>query len=397
MLYLYNKFIPDMPYTAAGIAFSGLTAGSPVFTHLLSSDDPSFARSSTTRLGDSLEETVKEIATSFAEKPVVIKAVLPSYLDNATRRPILQAFKRAGLVFPALSENLQLGHISLVSEDHGPRNEILFHLAPTVAIGRLVSTTVEEGILESITLKETTIDPPSSDTKTIMTHFVDMAQATLDQQQQPSEAGTKLERIVFIDATITSTEVTQSNWKQGDAAAPIELIKIGFPSVALQAAKSGLSSYKSALEHTVLFNLAAVRVGIVKADGFVHSLIARQAVFPQTQSATFTTSKDDQTKATVSVVVGESPRGKDNVRVGQLVLHNLPARPAGVLAIRVTIDIDLEGDILVTAEEAESGVSEKTIVKNFLGERHWDEVDEVLEKFKFTEKQGALTALALPE
>jgi len=70
-----------MPFIA-GIAFSGLTAGSPVFTHLLSSDDPSFACSSTTRLGDNLQETVKEIATSFPEKPVVIKLALPSYLDN---------------------------------------------------------------------------------------------------------------------------------------------------------------------------------------------------------------------------------------------------------------------------------------------------------------------------
>jgi molecular chaperone DnaK (HSP70) len=69
--------------------------------------------------------------------------------------------------------------------------------------------------------------------------------------------------------------------------------------------------------------------------------------------------------------------------VGQLVLHNLPARPAGVLAIRVTIDVDLEGDILITAEEAESGVSEKTIVRNFLGEHHCqDEVEEVDEAFR---------------
>lgn len=365
-----------MPFVA-GIAFSGLTAGSPVFTHLLSSDDPSFAHSSTTKLGDNLEETVKEIATSFHENPVAIKLALHSYLDNNSRRPILQAFKQAGLVFPDLSENLQLGHILLVREDYGPRNEILFHLAPTLVIGRLVSTTVEEGIRESITLKEITINAPSSDTKAIIDQFVIMAQATLD--QQPSKAGTKVEDMVVIDATITSTQITQSKWKEGDQ---IDLIKIGFPSVALQAVKSTLSSYKSALERPVLYNFAAVRVGIVKADGFVHSLIPKQAVFPQTQSATFTTSKDEQTKVTVSVVIGESPRGKDNLNVGQLVLHNLPARQAGVLAIRVTIDVNLESDILITAEEVESGVSEKTAIKKFLGEHHWDEVLEVLEKFK---------------
>ena len=364
---------------AAGISFSGLTAGSPIFTHL-SSDDPSFAHSFTTKLGDNLEESVKEIAASFPENPVAIKLALPSYLDNSSRRPILQAFKQAGLVFPVLSENLQLGHISLIKEDYGPRNEILFHIAPTLIIGRLVSTTVEEGIRESITLKEITINAPSSDTKDIIDQFVNLAQATLN--QQPSTAGAKLEHMVIIDASITSTEVTRSKWKEGDAVAKIDLIKIGFPSVALQAVKSTLSSYKSALEHPVLYNFAAARVGIVKADGFVHSLIPKQAVFPQTQSATFTTSKEEQTKATVSVVIGESPRGKDNLSVGQLVLHNLPARQAGVLAIRVIIDVNLEGDILITAEEIESGVSEKIVIKKFVGEHHWDEVEEVKEKFK---------------
>lgn len=368
-----------MPF-AAGIAFSGLTAGSSVFIHLLSSDDPSFAHSSATKLGDNLEDSVKEIARSFPEKPVAIKLALPSYLDNKSRRPILQAFKQAGLVFPSLSENLQLGHILLVKEDYGPRNEILFHLAPSLVIGRLVSTNVEEGIRESISLKEITINAPSSDYKAIIDEFVHMAQATLD--QQPSKAGAKLEDMVIIDASISSTQVVQSKWKEGDPVAQINLIKIGFPSVALQAAKSILSSYKAGLEHPVLFNFAAVRVGIVKADGFVHSLIPKQAVFPQTQSAIFTTSKDGQSKATVSVVVGESPRGKDNLSVGQLVLHNLPVRQAGGLAIRVTIDVNLEGDIFISAEEVESGVSEKCAFKKFLGEHHWDEVEEVLEKFK---------------
>ena len=366
-----------MPF-AAGIAFSGLTAGSPAFIHLLSSDDPSFSHSFATKLGDNLEESVKEIASSFPENPVAIKLALPSYLDKNSRRPILQAFKQAGLVFPVLSENLQLGHISLVKEDYGPSNEILLHIAPTLVIGRLVSTTVEEGIRESITLKEITINAPSSDTNDIINQFVNIARATLDQQF--SKAGTKLEHIVVIDAAITSSsEVIRSKWKEG--VAHIDLIKIGFPSVALQAVKSTLSSYQSALEHPVLYNFAAARVGIVKADGFVHSLIPKQAVFPQTQSATFTTSKDGQTKATVSVVIGESPRGKDNLSVGQLVLHNLPARQAGVSAIRVTIDVNLEGDILITAEEVESGVSEKIVIKKFVGEHHWDEVGEVLEKF----------------
>jgi len=370
----------------AGIAFSGWTPGSFACIHLLSSDDPNFSRSSTITLADNLQETVKEIATLFPENPVRIKLALPAYLDNPTRRPFLQAFKQAGLGFPVLSENLQLGLISLVSDDHGPQNEILFHISPTIVIGCLVSTTVEEGTLDWTSLRETTFDSPSSETQAIIAQFVDAAQAALDKQELSEAAGTELKRIVVIDSAIMSTQVTLSDWKvdsEAAAASPIELIKIGFPSIALQAAKSTLAQYKSSLEYSGCeFNEAALRIGIVKADGFVHTVIPRHTAFPKTQSATLTTSKDNQTRATVSVVVGDSPIGNENLCVGQLVLHNLPARPAGELAICVTVDVNLDGGSLVTAEEVDSGVSEKIVIRTFIGVHHSDELEEVLKKFK---------------
>lgn len=372
----------------AGIAFSGLTSNSPIFTALLSTSDPSFVHSSSSTLGDDLSSTTKSL---FSSKPASIKLALPSYLDRQSRKPILQAFKQANLVFPSLSETLQLAHISLTTKDHAPRNEILFHLSPTLAIGRLVSTSVEEGIRESTTLKEITFDSPSPDTDAIITQFVDLAQTTLDEQH-----GTKLDRIIVIDASITTTEATLSKWTQHQRS-PIELIKIGFPAVALQAAKSALSSYQSALEHPPLHNIAIARIGIVNADGFVHALVPKHAVLPQSHSATFTTSKDDQTQARVSVVIGESHRGEENLCVGQLVLRDLPKRTKGV-AIRITVDVDIEGDISVTAEEAESGISEKTVVEKFIGEHHWDELEEVLEKFKLdNEAEVGNVNGALPE
>lgn len=72
--------------------------------------------------------------------------------------------------------------------------------------------------------------------------------------------------------------------------------------------------------------------------------------------------------------------------MGQLVLRDLPKKSKGALVVRVTVDVDVEGDISVTAEEAESGVSEKTVVRKFIGEHHWDELEEVLEKFKLDEQ-----------
>ncbi|KIM42101.1 hypothetical protein M413DRAFT_444569 [Hebeloma cylindrosporum] len=376
----------------AGIAFSGLTANSPIFTTVLSTSDASFVQSSSSTLGDDLSSTAKSLFTS---EPAFIKLALPSYLDRETRKPILQAFKQANLVFPSFSETIQLAHISLTTKDHAPRNEIIFHLSPTLAIGRLVSTSVEEGIRESTTLKEITFDSPSPDTDAIIAEFIDLAQATLD--------GTKVERIIVIDASVATTEVTSSSWNghQTYRESPVELVKIGFGSVALQAAKSALASYQSALDYPGSHNVALARIGIVNADGFVHDFIPKHAVFPQPRcSATFTTSKDDQTEARVSVVIGESRRGEENLCVGQVVLRGLPKKAKGGLVIRVMVEVDEEGDISVTAEEAESGVSEKTVVRKLLGEHHVDELEEVLEKFKVDEVRAEAevgNGNALPE
>jgi hypothetical protein len=104
----------------AGIAFSGLTTNSPIFTTVLSTSDPSFVHSSSSTLSD-------DLSSLFPSRPASIKLALPSYLDRQSRKPILQAFKQANLVYPALSETLQLAHISLTTKDHTPRNETIFH------------------------------------------------------------------------------------------------------------------------------------------------------------------------------------------------------------------------------------------------------------------------------
>ncbi|KIM37428.1 hypothetical protein M413DRAFT_30892 [Hebeloma cylindrosporum] len=364
----------------AGLAFSGLTTNSPISTALLSTSDPSFVQFSSSTLGDELSVTAKSL---FPSKPVSIRLALPSFLDRPTRKPILQAFKKAELEFPDLAEVIQLAHISIATKDHTPRNEILFHFSPTFAICRLVSTSVEEGIRESTTLRETTVtfDSPSPDTNAIIAQFVDLVH------------GTKIERIIVIDPSVTTTEATHSTWNEHQRS-PVELTTIGFPSVALQAAKSALRSYESALSLAGSQSTAISRIGIVNADGLVHALVPRGAVLPQYHSATFTTSKDDQTEARVSIVIGRSPKGEENLRVGQLVLRNLPKKAKGGLAISVTVDVNDEGDISVAAEEQESGVSEKTVVRKFLGEHHQDE----LEKSELNEEADVNSANGgLPE
>ena len=49
--------------------------------------------------------------------------------------------------------------------------------------------------------------------------------------------------------------------------------------------------------------------------------------------------------------------------MGQLVLRDLPRRTKGVLIVRVTVDVGVEGDIGVNAKEAES---EKSVIRKLV-------------------------------
>ena len=47
---------------------------------------------------------------------------------------------------------------------------------------------------------------------------------------------------------------------------------------------------------------------------------------------------------------------KDNQLLGQLRLHDIPSAPQGTLKIEVTLEVDFNYNILVSAEEKESGI-----------------------------------------
>lgn len=354
-----------MPFVA-GIAFAGLASGSAVFTELLSHEDTEYTQSTKSSVSENLQTTFEELAKTLPTKPVQITLSLPSYLSEDERKSVLASAKAAGLVISRTFDNLHTAQSRFAEKAYGPQNELVLEISSSIANARLVSTEVEEGIRSSDTLKQIVVNLFVNDAEALISQFVDPARATL--------SGSELKRIVVVDATGAHPSADQLELKLADPS--VQIFSVDFPSIAHQAATTSLYYYRDSIADKYIFNLAPLRVGIAKADGFVLTLIPRGHTLPQHKSAVLTTFRDGQTKARVKIVVGMSPRAQDNTTIAELILDGLSPCPTGVPLIRVAVDVDVLGETRITAEEVGSTVSASAVLKDIVADGlTWDGVE----------------------
>ncbi|MFD0566005.1 Hsp70 family protein [Kitasatospora saccharophila] len=94
-------------------------------------------------------------------------------------------------------------------------------------------------------------------------------------------------------------------------------------------------------------------VGLALADGGVLPLLERNTFFPATCSVLVTTSVADQPQLVLDVLTGDHP--DPLVLAGRLTLADLPPLPRGLPRIEVTIDVDANGVLAITAKDLGTG------------------------------------------
>lgn len=132
-------------------------------------------------------------------------------------------------------------------------------------------------------------------------------------------------------------------------------------------------------------DIAPLSLGIETIGGIMTVLIPRNSVIPTKKTEIFTTHADNQNSVLVQIFEGERATTKDNNLLGKFSLDGIPEMPRGQPKIEVTLDLDVNGILNVSAVENKSGKISKITITNDKSRLSKDQVEKLIieaEKFK---------------
>lgn len=113
----------------------------------------------------------------------------------------------------------------------------------------------------------------------------------------------------------------------------------------------------------LLLDITPLSLGIETMGGLMDVLIPRNSKIPTKAGRQYTTQKDGQGSMRISVFQGERDLVKDNRRLAEFNLSNIPGMPAGLPKVEVSFLINADGILVVKAKELRSGVAQSIEVK----------------------------------
>ena len=131
------------------------------------------------------------------------------------------------------------------------------------------------------------------------------------------------------------------------------------------------------VKDVLLLDVTPLSLGIETMGGVMTKLIEKNTTIPTNQSQVFSTAADNQSAVTVHVLQGEREVASANKSLGQFNLEGIAPAPKGQPQIEVTLDLDSDGILNVSAKDKNTGKEQSITIKSSSGLSD-DEVDKMI-------------------
>lgn len=113
------------------------------------------------------------------------------------------------------------------------------------------------------------------------------------------------------------------------------------------------------LTDVLLIDVLPLSLGVETMGGVFTSLIEKNTPIPATFSEVFSTAVDNQPLVSIHVLQGERQMARDNHSLARFDLLGIPPAPRGVPQIEVSLHVDADGILSVSARDLGSGKEQK--------------------------------------